>query len=250
MTLSLVSDVPFSSSFAGVQGMQCMGSTAYTPAGNPDGIAGSMEIVDGWFKATIRQTDPPTATGIRSEITLPNQALGDEAWFTWDMLIQSSEWSDFTGEIIIGQCHPKEGINASGYFDFYVNDGWLTFAIPRTEPPTEGSYNKTHFYVHPFKRDHIYKMAIHTKWVATAGAGFLEAFVDGVQVYKNWFRGTGYATDTPYFKLGLYDGPHLANFGTKSARFRNLKRYHGVGGYGEVLPTGTPLPKPRLVGVL
>ena len=247
MTLTLASDAPFSVDFTGVTGMQCMGSTAYTPGAYPNGIPGSMEIVDGWFKATIRQTDPPTATGVRSEITLPNQALGDEAWFTWEMLIKSDEWTEQTGQIIIGQCHPKEGINASGYFDFYVRDGWLTFAIPNTEPPTEGSYVKKHYWIHPIKLNHVYKMAIHTKWVASVGNGYLEAFVDGEQVFKNWFLGTGYATDTPYFKLGLYDGPHAANFGTKAARFRNLKRYHGVGGYEEVLGV-VPLPPKRLVG--
>jgi len=247
MTLTLASDAPFSVDFTGVTGMQCMGSTAYTPATNPDGIQGSMEIVDGWLKTTIRQTDPPTATGIRSEVVLPLQALGDEAWFTWEMLIKAEDWLEHTGHIIIGQCHPKEGINASGYFDFYVRDGWLTFAIPLTEPPTEGSYNKKHYWIHPIKFNHAYRLAIHTKW-ATSG-GFLEAFVDGEQVFKRWGFGTGYATDTPYFKVGLYDGPHAANFGTKAARFRNLKRYHGVGGYNEVLGT-PPLPPKRLVGVL
>lgn len=247
MTLTLVSDAHFSTDFSGVTSMQCMGSTAYTPDNTPDGIAGSMEIVDGWLKTTIRQTDPPTATGIRSEVVLPLQAIGDEAWFTWEMLVKSDEWDANTGQISVSQCHPKEGILASGYFNFYLRNGYLTFAIPETEPPTEGSYNKKHYWIHPIKFNHAYRLAIHTKW-ATSG-GFLEAFVDGEQVFKRWGFGTGYETDTPYFKIGMYDGPHAADFGTKSVRFRNLKRYHGVGGYNEVLGT-PPLPPKRLVGVL
>jgi len=78
----------------------------------------------------------------------------------------------------------------------------------------------------------------------------MEVFVDGVQIYKNWNLATAYTADTPYFKLGIYDGPHLANFGTKSARFRNLKRYSGNGGYSDVLDSGVPLPPPNKLGVL
>lgn len=38
MTLTLASDAPFSVDFTGVAGMQCMGSTAYTPGAYPNGI--------------------------------------------------------------------------------------------------------------------------------------------------------------------------------------------------------------------
>ena len=78
-------------------------------------------------------------------------------------------------------------------------------------------------------------------------AGYLQAFVDGVQVYQNWQRGTSYNADAPYFKLGIYDGPHNADFGTKSARFRNVRRYSGQNAYNEFLAE-PPQPPQRMVG--
>lgn len=246
MALTLLSDAPFASTFAGVNSLQCMGVTSYTPASNPNGIAGSMEIVDGWFKGTIRQTDPPTATGIRSEITLPAQALGDETWLTWDMQIIASEWPDNSGQIVLAQMHPEDAIVAAVGFSFQAINGELFFTVPLSEPPTQ-SGGETRILVEPLRLGHIYQMAIHTKWINN-NTGFMEAFVDGVQIYKSPPRGTAYNLDTPYFKLGIYDGPHLANFGTKSARFRNLKRYSGNGGYADILGK-PPAPQKRKIGV-
>jgi hypothetical protein len=74
--MALQVDLPLTSTFVGTQQLQCMGA-AYAPASYPNGVAGSMEFVDGWFKGTIRQTDPPTFSGIRSEvIPFSTQALG------------------------------------------------------------------------------------------------------------------------------------------------------------------------------
>jgi hypothetical protein len=250
MAQTLENDIPFSTDFSGgITSLQCMGSSAYTPETNPNGIAGSIEIDDGWCLTTVRDTDPPTATGIRAELTMPVQAMGDEAWFSWEMMVKSGEWNDIeNGDMSVSQCHPKNGINASGYFNFFIRPGGrLTFAYPETEPPTEGSYVKTHIDIEELRFDHVYKCMIHTIWVAEAGRGFLEAFLDGRQIYKTTGRGTAYVDDLPYAKVGIYDAPHAADFGTKAIRYRNLKRWSGSGPYSTVLGDA-PRSRKLLVG--
>jgi hypothetical protein len=244
--MSLQVDLPLTSTFVGTQQLQCMGS-AYAPASYPTGVAGSMEFDDGWFKATIRQTDPTTFTGIRSEV-LPftTQALGDEVVFTWEMLIKSSEWANHTGDIVLGQLHTKDSINAAVGFAFAAKGRMLFLDIPNSEPPTE-SWTEKRNVIGALKLDHVYQMAVRMRCINNT-TGYLQVFVDGVQVYQNWQRGTSYNGDGPYFKLGIYDGPHNADFGTKSARFRNVRRYTGIGAYSEFLAQ-PPLPLQRMVGV-
>jgi hypothetical protein len=180
---------------------------------------------------------------------MPVQAMGDEAWFSWEMMVKSGEWNDIeNGDMSVSQCHPKNGINASGYFNFFIRPGGrLTFAYPETEPPTEGSYVKTHIDIEELRFDHVYKCMIHTIWVAEAGRGFLEAFLDGRQIYKTTGRGTAYVDDLPYAKVGIYDAPHAADFGTKAIRYRNLKRWSGSGPYSTVLGDA-PRSRKLLVG--
>jgi len=242
--MTLQNDIPLTSTFVGAQSLQCLG-TSYDPASYPGGIAGSMEIEDGWFKGTIRQTEPPTFSGIRAEIVpFPAQALGDEIIITWEMLIKSTEWPDHTGDIVLGQLHTKDSIPAAVGFAFAAKGGTLFFDIPSSEPPTE-SWNMRRHAVEELRLDFVYKMAVRMRCVNNT-TGYLQAFVGGVQVYQNWQRGTSYTADAPYFKLGIYDGPHNADFGTKSARFRNLRRYSGATAYGEFL-SAPPLPARRRV---
>jgi hypothetical protein len=242
--MALQVDLPLTSTFVGTQQLQCMG-TAYAPASYPNGVAGSVEFDDGWFKGTIRQTDPITFSGIRSEVVpFTTQALGDEVIFTWEMLIKSSEWPDHSGDIVLGQLHPKDDILAAIGFAFTANGGTLRFDIPKSEPPTE-SWNEKRNIIGALQLDHIYKMAVRMRCINNT-TGYLQAFVDGVQVYQNWQRGTSYNADVPYFKLGLYDGPHNADFGTKSARFRNVKRYTSPNGYSDFL-NNVPLPPKHLI---
>lgn len=244
--MALQVDLPLTSTFVGCNSLQCMG-TSYAPASYPSGVAGSLEFDDGWMKATIRQTDPPTYTGIRSEIIpFSTQALGDEIVYTWDMLIKSSEWANHTGDIVLGQLHTKDDIAAAVGWAFAAKGGTLFFDIPNSEPPTE-SWTEKRNIIGALQLDHTYQMAVRMRCINNT-TGYLQAFVDGVQVYQAWNRGTSYNGDGPYFKLGIYDGPHNADFGTKSARFRNVRRYAGLGAYSEFLAV-PPLPPQRMVSV-
>jgi len=233
MGATLIKYLPLNENFTGVNQLQCMGA-AYNTTTYPNGVAGSLEIVDGWMKATIRQTDPLTFTGIRAElIPLHSQALGDEVVYSWEMMVKSDEWTEETGQIIIGQLHPKDTFIAAVGFAVKVMQGMIYFDIPKEEPPTESLvYN-----VIPccdLKKDVVMKMTVRMKCINDK-TGYLEFFIDGKQYVKISNRGTSYNGDAPYFKVGIYDGPHAANFGTKSVRIRNIKVWSGIGSWEETL---------------
>jgi hypothetical protein len=72
-------------------------------------------------------------------------------------------------------------------------------------------------------------------WKNTS-TGLLDFYIDGVCVYRLATRGTAYNLDAPYFKCGVYDGPHLEDFGTKACYVRNVSKYTGnLDGYATVL---------------
>jgi len=228
----------FLTDFSNVTQLQAMGES-WSPSSYPNGVAGSMEIVNGWGKFTIRQTDPTTFTGIRSEITLPANAIGDESWITWEMMINSQDW-DSSGEIIIGQMHPEDTIPAAVGFCIVAKENKLYFCVPKTTPPTTGSYTVDYIEIEPINFGKTYKFAVHTLWKPDSN-GFMAAFCDGKQVYSGWSKATCYTSDAPYFKIGIYDAAHLANFGTKSVYIRNLKKYLGGASFNEIL-LGLPRP--------
>jgi len=232
MTATLIKDFPLNENFTGLSQMQAMG-TSYNPTTYPNGVAGSLEIVDGEMKATIRQTDPPTFTGIRSEVITHSNAMGDHQTITWEMKIRSDEWTEDTGQIVIGQLHPADAILAAVGFAIQIERGIIYFYMPKSEPPTESLISNP-IPCQNLRKDVWIKMAVRMKCMNNA-TGYLEFFIDGKQYVKISNRGTSYNGDAPYFKIGIYDGPHTANFGTKSVRIRNIKVWSGVGSWEETL---------------
>lgn len=232
MSATLSKDFSFSTSFTGLYQLQAMG-TSYNPATYPNGVAGSLEIVDGTMKATIRQTDPPTFTGIRAEVITHINALGDKQTITWEMMVKSDEWTEETGQIVIGQLHTKDSIAAAVGFSVEIKKGVIFFSMPKSEPPTE-SWNENQIPCANLRKDVWIKMAVRMKCINDK-TGYIEFFMDGKQYVKVSNRGTSYNGDAPYFKIGIYDGPHNADFGTKSVRIRNVKVWAGVGSWEETL---------------
>lgn len=231
MALTELTDAPFTATFSGVSTMQCLGATDYTPETNPNGVTDetygeAMAIEDGWAKFTIRQTDPTTATGIRSEIKLAADSVGTEYLYHWQTTINAGDWLTSTGQIVLAQEHNKDDIEAAVNWDIFIRDMNIYFRLPATEPPTTGSYNQIMFPIERLVFGKIYDFKVRVKYVA-ANTGFIQLVVNGKQMYQNWQLGTAYTGDAPYFKLGVYDAPHAADFGTKTIRHRNLKRYSG-----------------------
>lgn len=239
MALTLLQDVPFTSTLGDTTQFQCNGggySSATYPLGYASvpsvGTTGYVDIMDGWLRTKIRTTDPDTFGGIRSEVVLPADTIGTEYWYSFQFLIKEEEWEVGTGKIILCQMHPEDSIVGATNFSLYAIRDGLEFRSATN--PTASSFAETNTFIGPIQFNKVYTVVIHALW-KTDTTGFIEAFVDGVQVHKRANVKTAYTADAPYFKMGVYDGPHLEDFGTKAAYFRNLKRYSGSAGYAELL---------------
>lgn len=235
--MTLVYSQNFDISFSTVRQLQSNGTII---AGNlsPSGVSGRMEIVNGVFRSTIVDTDTPTATGVRSECAFDLAALGDEEWITFDLRINEQDWDD-NGFISICQIHNKDTINAAVPLLIAVKfDAWLVIT-PAQDPPTEQANTQQVIYEFDFNKWN--KVAIHAKWINN-NTGFLEVYINYISVHRRFNQGTAYNADTPYFKLGAYDAPHLLGFGTKIAYYRNLKMYKGLESHSVTLGRA---PKPR-----
>lgn len=212
--------------FADVAGLQAAG-VAVSGSAQPGGIGDSLSIVGGVMVSTLTETDAPTLGGKRSEIVPTSaDALGDERWYTWDVLAQGAAWADdaCNGDrgFTLMQIHDKDGgpVRAPCFGMLY--DGrHLYAAIPQAEPPAESPASKVVGAV-AAAPGAWYSCALYVKW-DNAGLGELSVFVNRVALVKRLRIGTAYNADAPYLKLGVYNGQSLTGYGERSALYRNVR---------------------------
>jgi hypothetical protein len=241
--MSLVASYPFTD-FSLIQGVSGNGQNV-AGASYPHGIPGVLTIENGVMKAFLSDYHAITTSGHRSEIYLTPDTLG-ENWYTWEFMLPSVYWSDFTGSMTIGQMHDTNDVEDAPRqpnFMLQVMDGVLYAVLPRVTLPTEN----TAYYRYPATNmvfDRWYSVCIRFNWQITT-AGFREVFVDRVPVFRHWGTPTAYDdVIQPYFKLGMYNTSG-GNSGDKVAYFRNLTRWTGNDGYQAVMG-GVPLTPPSL----
>jgi len=241
--MALIVDYPLISSLSGVNTVQAMGSVVSGDS-IPSGIAGALYFENGCLVATVRDSDPETALGLRSEITAPADPVG-ERWYCFDFMIPES-W-DVTKPMSIMQIHDTPDGGDGGKwpnFAVTVENGQIVCSVPNGALPTEVGTG--------FKNGGIrlqngkwYSGCLHVNWQTTA-IGFREFFIDRVPLFRQFNVATHYVDAVgPYLKIGVYDFYHLGGFGTQSARFRNVKVWSGNDGYQTVMG-GPPLPKPQI----
>ena len=227
--MAILYSYPLSTSFAGVYQLQAMNQF---PAGDvqPNGIAGSLEIINGVMVSTIRDTDPETASGIRAEIQAPPEANA-ERWYYWEMMVPTS--FDDAQEFTLMQIHdtPDGGDpNRAPNFVLTVQLGQLRVVLPSAVLPAENNTGKTIYGVDLIKGK-WYKCCLHVDWQPNA-TGFRELFIDGVPVIRQMNTPTHYVDVVgPYFKLGVYNHRHVASFGVRTAYYKNVVIRSGNDGY-------------------
>lgn len=238
--MSLIFENTFSSDFANIQGLQTLGGQTAGSAA-PAGIPNRLYIENGYMVAFVDQGDVPTFTGIRSEIKLANDTLGDDMWYGFDVLLQAADWVQLgTEEMSIFQIHTLDSISGTSInMSAVIIHGALHFVIPSPAPPTTPIVSTPTAAGIPVPFGTRFRVVMHALWKADT-TGVLEVFIDRVPVLRQYNRATGYTADQPYLKVGVYDTFHSASFGTRLARYRNLKIYRGISSYGEVLG-GRPL---------
>lgn len=229
------------SSFAGVNTLQAQGSIV-TGNLSPAGIGDSLTITNGVMKSRITQSDTPTATGIRAEITAPADAYA-ERWYVWEFMIPA-DFAPTTDPITLMQIHDTpDGGDGAKRIPFnidYMQSGLLGAYVPLQTLPTEGN-NGTIAGLMEFERGVWNTACLRAKW-ATDATGFREFYFNRRPVFRHYNLPTMYSDVVgPYFKCGCYDGTHNARFGTAEAYYRNVAVWSGNDGYptvmgGQILP--------------
>ena len=224
-----------SSDFSGVSSIEAMGG-AVSGAASPAGVPGALYIQNGVMVSTIQDTDPLTFFGQRAEITGPTEPNA-ERWYCWEMLFPS-DWID-TVEMTVQQIHdtPDGGDPARApNFVLSAYGGSLFVTVPTATLPAESNAGTKHFACEMVKGAWV-KYCLHINW-QTGANGFRELFIDGVPVFRQFNVPTHYIDVVgPYFKLGLYNHGHVAGFGTRTARYRNVGIWTGNDGYSTVMET-------------
>lgn len=248
--MTLVINQPFSTSFAANANLQSNGSQV-TGAGSPTGMTGRIDIVDGVgpspgskaYRARVVDTDADTFGGQRAECTFTAQALNDESWYVFDLLINEADWTGTAqGNFSVFQVHNKDSITAAVNFLLYVRFGAFKIWTPASDPPTEqANYTVDHYPNFTYGQWH--QICLHVLW-KNDGTGFTDLFINQAPVMRRFNRGNAYNADTPYVKLGIYNVADVAGFGTLSAHYRNFKMFSGKESYTTVMGS---TPKPRLL---
>jgi hypothetical protein len=246
--MTLIVDYALTSTFAGVNSLQALG-TIDTGNNLPNGIGTALTITDGVMKSTITENDTPTALGMRSEITAPPDTLA-ERWYTWEFMLPT-DFAPTNVPIMLMQIHdtPDGGDPARAVpFSFwYAQNETFQCYVPLATLPTEG-VNSLLVASAPVQRGVWYSACFRALWSITA-TGFREFYLNDVALFRQFNLATTYNDVVGnYFKVGCYDGTGGANFGTATAYYRNVKIYSGNDGYETVIGN-TPLLPPQILEI-
>lgn len=240
----LIYDAPLVASFSDVATLEALG-TMSTGLASPFGIGDALTIVNGSMRSYIRDTDPLTFFGQRSEITLPVEPNA-ERWYTWEMFVPA-DFEDAV-EINLQQIHdtPDGGDPAKApNFVLVTKSGALYVVVPSAQLPTESAGSKS-FFVGRLVKNKWVRYCLHINY-QTNMSGMREFFIDSIPVFRQFTVPTHYVDAVgPYFKLGLYNHQHVAGFGSRTAYYRRLKSYSGAESYLNVLGSN-PVTEPQMV---
>jgi hypothetical protein len=213
--------------FSAYNQLQCNGST---PAGTsvPQGVAGFIEksnySPDGGpavpIKFQLRNSDPTTAQGIRSEYIAQTDAIGSERWYYWRTYIPAGSWKD-SEQMTIMQIHdtPDGGDAGKEPTIRMYTDGKFIVVRNCYDPnatTTSNSATARDLCKIPFAYNTWIDLVLHAVWSATAGSGTTEVYANRRLVFKETSH-INCANDTVggYFKAGIYDYSHVSNFAPK-----------------------------------
>ncbi|HEU5047188.1 MAG TPA: heparin lyase I family protein [Rickettsiales bacterium] len=247
--MTQIINYPLSSTFAGVNKLQANG---IIDTGNnlPNGIPGALVISNSAMLATINQSMTPTATGIRSEITMPACTPTGEYWFYWEFMLPTG-FAPLLDPIILMQIHTPDAdpVNPIPFAFQYQQPGYLAISVPSQTLPASGSSTTIVGSINP-QYNHWYQACFHVNWQPNSN-GFREFFIDGQPLFRQYNVATTYndlGNGGNYFKVGCYDGTHNARFGSCQMYVRNANCWTGNDGYQQVMGR-LPLPRTLLTAL-
>jgi hypothetical protein len=159
-----------------------------------------------------------TYSDSRALITGPStlwEDEGSERWYRWqamwpmDWVGRFPKWDELSnpnatshGGSIVEWHHDANGGVESGSAPLYIGGDdkyiWLCLVDQATSTCRE-YYNLT-----PLIRGHWHDIVLHAKWSSNASVGFVEMFIDGVNVLPKHFTSNKYPGMRNYMIVGLY----------------------------------------------
>ncbi|WP_439883483.1 heparin lyase I family protein [Pontibacter sp. MBLB2868] len=143
----------------------------------------------------LRDTDPITSGGTRSEVLFPAQDNSDR-WYAFSLYLPSSEWQSDRKQDMICQWHQGGGKNPSSSIRI-INDK-LLYDV-RTEPSSPKRFD-----LGSVLKDQWQTFVVHVKHSHNSD-GLVEIWHNGKKVV-NYAGGNGYDSsfESPRWKLGIY----------------------------------------------
>lgn len=246
--MTLKTYFPFSETFANATTVYLQADgVERTNAQNPAGLADNLIISDGVLASTMRDTDDYTYFGHRADISWPSE-IRAEYWYTWRVMIPES-WSGYGKRLVVAQIHDRNDVgdpSQSPNFALYADNRELTAVVPESIYPTAIADGVPKGGI-PIVLGQWYDCCLHANWQISGG--FREFFINRVPIFREYGVPTEYDNVLgPYLKIGLYDGYHWGDFGTKTAYFSDVKIWTGNDGYGTVMG-GVPVSPLRHVAL-
>lgn len=210
----------------------------------PNGIPGRIWIENSICNMYLNTSDASTADWKRTEIDFGEfpTALG-EYWTTFEF---KREWS-FSNYVVIGSWSVMiNDVSGQTYvpIGFRIRDQNLVIQAPRDLNVI--GFNNQNLAVVPVGVGTWHKVVAHVN-LQPDNTGFREVFLDGAPIVRQWGIQTTYPTSTGhYFKIGPYDGDHLAAFEEATLRIRNVAVWTGNDGYQAVMGEVPIIPQRRI----
>ncbi len=215
---------PLTENFLGVRSLQANGTN---PTGNssPNGNGTQLQIVDGWMRATVNDTDAPFGGGRRSEITGDDDVVPSERLYRWEYRLHGN-WTFDSTAFVLMQIHsnPASGVVAENFW--ITCDGQIVRAlVPSSLPGDVTTYRCIAAW--PAVVGEINQMALHVRWDKTADRqGWMTLYRNGFIVATVRGMATAYShaeAGGPYFKLGCYTPSYAySGWGSRSMEARNV----------------------------
>jgi len=182
------------------------------------------------LRCTVRESDPVTALGQRSECRPQFNDDRAEYWDAWEFMLDP-DWSN-DRKFTVYQIHESpDGGDAPRAPQLVINANIdAVEANFAASMPTESTAQTVVGRV-PLKRGYWYSAVLHANWQIDS-TGFIEMWVDDRPLFKLWNRATHYDDVLgPWGKIGVYDYFHVAGWGQRIAYFANYRRGDGAESY-------------------
>jgi hypothetical protein len=238
---------------ADVYQLQAMGINV-AGADYPTGIPGALEMVPDpagqrgtVMRASVRDTDPETSLGHRSEIRAASDTRV-EHWYRWQFML-ADDWVDDRLFSIMQIHDSPDGLDLPRFPNFLLlaGIGSIDAYLPTATLPTESAAGSRAGSI-PLERGRWYDCCLHVVWSISAVGGVREFFIDGRPLVRQFNVATHYDdVNGPYFKLGVYDYFHATGWGSRTAYFTGVQIWRGAASFADGMGQ-IPRPPQRLLG--